>query len=382
MRGADSRGCAWACRGLALATLCVALLGGVPAQAAAQETRADTAAVLLRVAERLEAEGRSALAGALLQAILERYGETPAAAEAARRRAPGRTAAAGEVTGSGRGELMVWGTLYGLLLGAAVPAAAGTDEPEVYGAGLLLGGPAGFLAARTYARRGLSEGQARAVTFGGTWGTWQGVGWREVLDIGESSKSTFRAMVLGGLTGIGVGAALARDRPITAGTATAVSFGALWGTWYGLVMAVLADVEDDDQLLTASLVGGNLGLVATALVAPGWNASRQRVRLVNVAGVAGLAAGYGLLLLLQPDDDRVAILVPAVTSAAGLFAGAAWTRNHDRGAGPDGGGGEALLEWSGGRWTAGEPLPVPVLLEAGGGRRAPGIRLDLLSLRF
>jgi len=148
------------------------------------------------------------------------------------------------------------------------------------------------------------------------------------------------------------------------------------------VMAVLADVEDDDQLLTASLVGGNLGLVATALVAPGWNASRQRVRLVNVAGVAGLAAGYGLLLLLQPDDDRVAILVPAVTSAAGLFAGAAWTRNHDRGAGPDGGGGEALLEWSGGRWTAGEPLPVPVLLEAGGGRRAPGIRLDLLSLRF
>lgn len=380
MRGADSRGCAWACRGLALATLCVALLGGVPAQAAAQETRADTAAVLLRVAERLEAEGRSALAGALLQAILERYGDTPAA-EAARRRAAERRAAA-EVTGSGRGELMVWGTLYGLLLGAAVPAAAGTDEPEVYGAGLLLGGPAGFLAARTYARRGLSEGQARAVTFGGTWGTWQGVGWREVLDIGESSKSTFRAMVLGGLTGIGVGAALARDRPITAGTATAVSFGALWGTWYGLVMAVLADVEDDDQLLTASLVGGNLGLVATALVAPGWNASRQRVRLVNVAGVAGLAAGYGLLLLLQPDDDRVAILVPAVTSAAGLFAGAAWTRNHDRGAGPDGGGGEALLEWSGGRWTAGEPLPVPVLLEAGGGRRAPGIRLDLLSLRF
>src|SRR5690606_19950932 len=264
----------------------------------------------------------------------------------------------------------------------AVPAAAGTDEPEVYGAGLLLGGPAGFLAARTYARRGLSEGQARAVTFGGTWGTWQGVGWREVLDIGEASKSTFRAMVLGGLTGIGVGAALARDRPITAGTATAVSFGALWGTWYGLVMAVLADVEDDDQLLTASLVGGNLGLVATALVAPGWNASRQRVRLVNVAGVAGLAAGYGLLLLLQPDDDRVAILVPAVTSAAGLFAGAAWTRNHDRGAGPDGGGGEALLEWSGGRWTAGEPLPVPVLRGAGGGRRAPGIRLDLLSLRF
>jgi len=373
-------------RALVWAALCAALVAGAPARAAAQETRADTAAVLLRVAEQLEAEGRTALAAALLQAILERYGETPAAAEAARRRAPGRTAAAGEVTGSGRGELMVWGTLYGLWLGAAVPAAAGTDEPEAYGLGLLLGGPAGFLAARFYAGEGLTEGQARAITFGGTWGTWQGFGWREVADVGRTPEATFTAMIAGGLTGLGIGAALAHNRPITPGTATMVNFGALWGSWYGLAAAIAADLEGDDQRITSTLIGGNLGLIATALAAPGWNLSRQRARLINVAGVAGLVSGFGVLLLLQPEDDNTAILVPTLTSAVGLLAGAAWTRNYDRRSRPAGaggsGGGEALLERRGGRWAAGEPRPVPVLLEAAAGRRVPGLRLDLVSARF
>lgn len=379
----DDRARAWPCRALAVAALWAALLVGVPTRAAAQETRADTAAVLLRVAQQLEAEGRTALAAALFEAILERYGETPAA-EAARRRAAGRTVAAGEVTGSGRGELMVWGTLYGLWLGAAVPAAAGADEPEAYGVGLLLGGPAGFLAARLYAGQGLTEGQARAITFGGTWGTWQGFGWQQVADVGETAEVGFRAAVLGGLAGIGIGAALAHNRPVTAGTATMINFGALWGTWYGLATAIVADVEDGDRRLAASLVGGNLGLIGAALTAPGWNLSRQRARLINVAGVAGLVGGFGVLLLLQPEDENAAMLVPMLTSAAGLVAGAAWTRNYDRRAGPAGGGegGEALLERRGGQWSAGEPRPVPVLLDAAGGRRVPGVRLDLLSLRF
>ena len=368
-----ARGGAWLRRALA---------GVAPSRAAAQEARADTAAVLLRVAEQLEAEGRTALAAALLQTILERYGETPAA-EAARRRAAERAAAA-EVTGSGRGELMVWGTLYGLWLGAAIPAAAGTEEPEAYGVGLLLGGPAGFLASRLVAGQGLTEGQARAITFGGTWGTWQGFGWREVLDIGSNtSESTFRAMVLGGLAGVGVGAVLANNSSITPGTATAVNFGALWGTWYGFALAMASGIDDGDKRLTASLIGGNVGLVATALTAPGWNLSRQRARLINVAGVAGLVGGYGLLLLLQPENDNTAILVPTATSAAGLLAGAMWTRNHDRRSGPAGGsGGEALLERHEGRWAVGEPRPVPVMLEAAHGRRVPGLGLALVSLRF
>jgi len=373
----------WLRRALAVVPLCLALLAGAPSRAAAQETRADTAAVLLRVAEQLEAEGRAALAAALLEAIIERYGETPAAVEAARRRAAERVAAS-EVTGSGRGELMVWGTLYGLWMGAAVPAALGTEEPEAYGVGLLLGGPAGFLAARAVAGQGLTEGQARAITLGGTWGTWQGFGWREVLDIGSNtSESTFRAMVLGGLTGIGLGAVLANNSSITAGTATAVNFGALWGTWYGFALAMASGVEDGEKRLTASLIGGNVGLVATALAAPGWNLSRQRARLINVAGVAGLVGGYGVLLLLQPQDDDTAILVPTITSAAGLLAGAVWTRNHDRRSGPAGGsGGEALLELREGRWAAGELRPIPVMLDAADGRRVPGLGVALLSMRF
>ena len=56
------------------------------------------------------------------------------------------------------------------------------------GVGLLLGAPAGFFASRAYARsRPLSDGQARAITLGGTWGTWQGFGWASVLDLGTET---------------------------------------------------------------------------------------------------------------------------------------------------------------------------------------------------
>jgi hypothetical protein len=69
----------------------------------------------------------------------------------------------------------------------------------------------------------LSEGQARAITFGGTWGTWQGFGWAHVFDWGAgkycngdacyddsdpSTKAAITSAVLGGLAGLGVGAAM------------------------------------------------------------------------------------------------------------------------------------------------------------------------------
>lgn len=319
-----------------LIVFALALLA-MPAAARAQ-TAADSAGVLLGVAERLQSEGDVQLSRSILHLITRRYADTPAAAEAARRLAAMTVTRTEQ---SGRSELLVFSTTYGLFLGAAIPAAFESDDPETFGIGLILGGPAGFLAGRAYANsRSLTEGQARALTFGGTWGTWQGFGWAEVLDVGAeefcgdfgcsegdpAGHAILKSMIVGGLTGIGVGMALSQKN-ITAGTATTVNFGALWGSWYGGALAAMGDAEGD-KTLTAALIGGNLGIVAAALGAPKWEFTRQRARLVSISGVAGLLAGMGVLLIAQPDGNG-AIAVPIATSAAGLALGAHWTRNMD-----------------------------------------------------
>ncbi|MBI4540040.1 MAG: hypothetical protein HY704_11095 [Gemmatimonadetes bacterium] len=360
--------------------------------------------MLQSVAERLEVEGRHELARALYGLILERYAGTPSAAEAERHLTSLRGR---EEEGSGRVELIVWSTLYGLWLGVAVPAALGAEEPEAYGAGLLVGGPLGFIASRAYSDRArLGEGHARAITFGGMWGTWQGLGWREVLDLGTrttrycsgpgdsqpcyedeeaSSEVVIRAMLLGGLAGLGTGAMLARSRSITAGTATAVNFGALWGTWYGVATSILFDIEGDEAL-ALTLLGGNAGLVTAAILAPRWDLSRPRARLISIAGVAGLVGGFGLDLILQPESERTAILLPMLGSAAGLAIGAAWSRGQDRrGEGVPESPGAALLEIRDGRLRLDLPLPLPAALpveRASGRGWEVGARLTLLDARF
>jgi len=382
---------------LVLATLLLAL----PRSARAQVTRADTAAVLLSTARDFQAEGRWEVAEALFQLISERYGDTPAGARAmAALRAPDRTRGA---PGS-QVELQVWSTLYGAWLGIAIPGALGADNPAPYGVGLLLGGPAGFLGGRRLAgSRALSEGQVRALTFGSLWGSWQGLGWAEVADWGEKTvcdndvcqvedpngEHILRAMVLGGLGGVGMGALLAR-RPIPSGVATTVNFGALWGTWFGVAGGVLANLEGDDYL-AATLLAGNAGLVATALLAPGWNPTRERARLISLAGVIGGLGGAGLDLIFQPDNGKVAMAIPLVGSLAGLGLGAVWTADRAPGRPSTGGTGDgagpgedrglpgatpAVASFRDGRLRIGLPAPFPTLLPVDG-PRGPATRTAL-----
>jgi hypothetical protein len=321
--------------------VCALALFALPAVARAQ-TAADSAGVLLGVAVRLKAEGQNPLSRSILNLIIERYAHTPAALEAQRMIDALR---ADRTEQSGRTELMVWGTTYGLFLGAAIPYAFDADDPEPYGVGLIVGGPAGFLAARAYARsRSLTEGQARAITFGGTWGASQGLGWSHVFDLGAASycfesgtcskgdepdgNAAMAATIAGSLVGMGVGAMLSK-KTITPGTASTVNFGGLWGTWFGASTAVLVNADQGDNTLTAALIGGNLGILATALSAPKWQLSRQRSRLISISGVAGLLAGFGILLIGDQPDSDAAIAVPMATSAAGLVLGARWTRHMD-----------------------------------------------------
>ena len=372
---------------------------GRPTPTAAQLTPADTADVILETARMFEADGRWDVAEALYRLLLERYATTTAAAQARDRllRPPAEV-----VFGDGTVELTVWMTLYGAALGVAIPGMLGVDAVETYGAGLLVGAPTGFLAGRSIARSlNLTEGQARAMTLGGSWGAWQGWGWREVFDWGveescertgtgeeycyeleESVEEDLAAMVIGSLTGLAAGAMLS-GRDITPGTATAANFGSLWGTWFGLAGGVITGLEDDD-LLVATLLGGDLALLATALMAPDWNVTRGRARLVSIAGVLGGLTGAGFDLLLQPDDEKVAVAIPLVGSIAGLLIGIATTRESDSTlveAANDG----TLLRLDEGRLRLGIPTPVPTLVATdgpGGQRWRTALGMELFRARF
>jgi len=365
----------------------------------AQVTARDSAAVLLGTAERFARTGRADVADALYRYIAEHFTSTPAA-EQARARMEATSPSGFEGQESGRVELQVWSTLYGLWLGVAIPGALGIDGPEPYGVGLLLGGPAGFLAGKAIARsRAITEGQARAITLGGTWGTWQGLGWTDVLDIGEgyrcdldvctndgASEERFAGMIVGGLVGIGVGTVLSR-REVSAGAATTANFGALWGTWFGVAGGYLMDLEGDG-LLAATLLGGDAGLVGAALMAPAWRMSRSHARLVSIYGVMGGLAGLGVDLIVQPDNDKAVMAIPLVGSIVGLGIGAGVTRNYDgRGdVGAVGGGpGSALLEVAHGRLDLGMPVPLPMRVDLEGARgRSPhaALGVTLLGMRF
>ena len=202
-------------------TLFMIVLGlSSPVSVQGQVTRADSAAVLLRAGQAFQSEGRWEVAEAIYHYILERYGDTPSAASA--------QTALEEATGEGSSqssqvELMVWATTYGAWLGVAIPGAFGADDVGVYGAGLLL--------ARAYSRsRPLSAGQARAITFGSLWGTWQSYALMDLLDLGEKEHCEFdycyiedpdgetimKALVVGGLAGT-LGGALIAKRPISRG---------------------------------------------------------------------------------------------------------------------------------------------------------------------
>lgn len=411
MRGAVTR----------LATLATTLV--VPAFAGAtlspmplraQISRADSAAVLYETARTLYDEGRRDLAEDLLELVMSRYPGTPAARAA---QELFRELSRIRGTGGGRTELIVWNTLFGAWLGVAVPAALGADEPEPYGLGLLLGGPAGLLSASAYSRSNpLGTGRARAMVFGSQWGTFQGIGWREALDLGQrtvteqvcveydmsgsctrtetyeygegSDRAPFTAAVVGGLGGLLTGAVVARSTEISGGDATLASHAAWWGTWYGLAAAVVTNA-DGDAVWTVVLLGGNVGLLAGLLGTPHVEPTSGQVWLSSAAGLAGLVVGFGIDLIADLFDDgeeELAMIIPSVTAGIGLAAAAAgWREERRQNPSAGTGFGDALLNVADG-FSFGPPTPTPVALPVfeptGRWRWTPGVLIPLLDARF
>lgn len=371
---------------------------GAPAPVEAQLSPADSAAVLLQAAADFERQGRGDVAEAIYEFILERFGGTPAATTARAR----LTGPQGQrVDRTSRVELPVFGTMYGLWLGVAIPLALNETDSQAYGLGLLVGGPVGLFSARAYNNsRRPSEGQARAISWGGIWGTWQGFGLVHVLDLGTEQYCDFgtcyeyenndeeimAGMIFGGLAGIGTGAIIANN-PVRSGVSSAAQGGSIWGSIYGAMVAEMFDPVGEDKVIATSLIAGNVGLLTGALLAKKYDVGRPRIRMINLGALVGGLAGLGIDLLVEPDRDETLIAIPLVTSIGGLVAATVATR----GSRPEIGGSEpgmdgALFGYTDGAFSLNAPLPVPTLLpfDDVNGRPAwrPGLTVELFRARF
>ncbi len=387
-----------------LAAPCLVIaLAMAPGALAAQASRADSAAVLLDAVRALESRGERSAARELRRYLLERFPGTPAADSAAAQ--PARTL---DERGRGRLELVAWSAVYGAWLGIAVPAMLSADDPTPYGLGLLTGGPLGYLLSNTYARgSGITPGQARAMTFGFLFGTWQGLALQQELNIGdhqqtqcfgpppqgcftfeeESGTAPFAMMVAGGLTGMLVGHLAGRAWNPSGGRVSYVDHSAIWGTYFGAIIQAIASPDDGDGVLTAMVVGGDVGIVLGAALAPP-GVTQARVWLTSAFGVAGTAAGFGLILLTQTDDQSAAFAMLGTGTAAGLALGWQLTSDVDqRYAGrepppPN----AALLDFADGRLRVQPPAPGLTAVRVAPGPRGdiyrPAVAVPLVRVRF
>lgn len=391
-----------------LACICVVLGTLVVPSATAQVAASDSAAVLVATAADFEERGELEVARALYEEVVRRYPGTPGAALARAwlegLGAPeGRTPAVRAPGGApqdrrGDTEFRVWSTMYGLWLGVAVPMLADASGSESYGAGLLLGGPVGYLAGRVFSRS-LSVGRSRTISWAGTWGTWQGVGWAHALDLGAKAgceycepgrKETVTAALAGGLAGIVTASLLSREA--TEGTAAATYLGSLWGTWFGLGGATALDL-DDEAMWASTLLVGNAGLIAGALAGSRFDLSSRRAHLISLGGLIGGFGGVGVVLIAKPGSTSGDFAIPLATSLAGLGFGVLLTReSEDAPAGESsaaraasGLSSPALLNWSEGEPLAvGLPMPLPTTVFDPGrnGQRHTAWHVPLVRLRF
>ena len=232
---------------------------------------------------------------------------------------------------SGRIGTVVFSTLYSTWLGIGTARLADeTDNAKSIATGMMIGAPAGLLTSLVATRNAkLTRGQSALINFSGSWGTWQGLGWAILIDEEDDEKPLISGAMLGGLSGILATSVLTRKIDPSLGDMGIINYGALWGTWLSMCSGKMAGLDDGNELLAWTLIGGNLGAAAMALLSPNIDITPARANWINLGGIIGTTVASGILAIIAESDisEEGAFATLMVGGIAGLITGIYNTRH-------------------------------------------------------
>lgn len=232
---------------------------------------------------------------------------------------------------NGRVGTVVFSTLYSTWLGIGTARLMDeTDNAKSIATGMMIGAPTGLLISLIVTRNAkLTRGQSALINSGGSWGTWQGWGWATLIDEDGDEKSLIRGAMIGGLSSILTASILTRKIDLSLGDMGIINYGALWGTWLSLCAGQVAGVEDDDELLALTLIGGNIGATAMASLSPKIDITLARANWINLGGVIGTTVASGIVMIIAESDisPEAAFAALMIGGIAGLITGIYNTRH-------------------------------------------------------
>ncbi len=233
--------------------------------------------------------------------------------------------------------LQLGGAAAGAAVGAGVPLALGLDgHPRGVVGPMLLGGVAGqVLGAAVAPEYEVSPSDALLMGTIETWALYQGVGWGAFIDLThpgmEDGQSAGMGLAIAG-AGTLMAGAMGPLTEFSLAESAMVGSGGAWGTWYGAWGGQLAGLGPEQHWAT-TLVAGNLGLVGTAALASGdWDPDWRTVGIVDSMGLLGGAVGAMVGVIASPDLDAIAA-GSLLGSSAGLVGGVLISRNAQAGPG-------------------------------------------------
>ena len=319
--------------GAALITILVCVLFCQPSAASTESSEAEQ---LYETAFRLIVEGDYGDAYDRLNEVIDRYPDTIYArfAEDRKQRLEQLNLPSirrKKIDQSGRVGTVVFSTLYSTWLGIGTAQLIDeTDNAKSIAAGMMIGAPTGLLVSLAATRNTkLTHGQSALINFGGAWGTWQGLGWAILIDEDDDNKSLIRSTMIGGLSGILATSILTRKIEPSLGDMAIINYGAAWGTWLSVCAGMVAGLDDGNELLAWTLIGGNLGMTAMTSLSSEIDITLARANWINLGGVIGTIVASGMVTIIAEDDisEEAAFGFLMVGGIAGLITGIYNTRH-------------------------------------------------------
>jgi hypothetical protein len=315
---------------------------------------------------------------------------------------PYPTSGYGHVDRSGLNEHIVRGTIQGITTGIFIGYALSSDTDERtlsrMVTGGILGGAAGLVLPIWLNRDGreVRSGDVVLINVAQNWGLAHGFGIPFLFQLRPGNDLTTNQLRLdlglaavASLTAGGVAAYLADDLDFTPGQASLMGATGIWGASSGFLLSLVLGPKPDDwgRNWGRGTIAGMLA-VADLSMAYVWknranlDIDRGRVFVMNMGGIGGVLVGFAAAYFINPGLDNHRVIAGSLLAGGllGIGAGYVLTEGWDeykKVAPPIAGSGLSLVEYQGGKWGLG--IPMPTLAPAPGVGAAPRVR-PVLSL--